>query len=98
LIPQDKQQLRGLLQSGVSEVFFKKRNGSIRQMVCTLDPSQLPITEQARQVSSAFSPDAGEETPAQQNVLAVWDLEKMAWRSFRINSIVFYKKRGEQID
>jgi len=98
LIPQDKQQLRGLLQSGVSEVFFKKRDGSIRQMVCTLDPTQLPITEQVKKITSAASADSGEESPAQQNVLAVWDLEKMAWRSFRINSIVFYKKRGEQVE
>ena len=73
-------------------MFFKKRNNAIRQMICTLDPKQLPLKEMAQ--SLAVAPPQN-QTPAQQGVLAVWDVEKMAWRSFRVNSIIFFRTKGQ---
>ena len=96
MIPQSKEQIKQLLGTGISEVFFKKRDGSIRHMVCTLDPNQVPLIEQVHSISSALGiQEQPEQTEAQQNVVPVWDLEKMAWRSFRVNSVVFFKKQGE---
>ena len=88
----NKQVITQQLQQSVCEVFFKKRNNAIRQMICTLDPKQLPLTEMAQ--SLAVAPNQS-PTPAQENVIAVWDLEKMAWRSFRLNSIIFFRQKGQ---
>tara|TARA_R110002020_G_scaffold289951_3_gene505423 strand:+ start:2453 stop:2746 length:294 start_codon:yes stop_codon:yes gene_type:complete len=88
----NKELMTSQLQQGVCEVFFKKRNNAIRQMICTLNPTQLPLTEMAQ--SLAVAPQQN-PTPAQQNLISVWDLEKMAWRSFRVNSVLFFRVKGQ---
>ena len=88
----NKEQITQQLQQGVCEVFFRKRNNSIRHMICTLNPTQVPITEMAQNL--AVAPEQN-PTPAQQNVVSVWDLEKMAWRSFRLNSVIFFRVKGQ---
>ncbi len=65
-------------------VVFKKVDGSIRQMKCTLQKDQLPLREERRaseSISRTVSPE----------VIPVWDLGKMAWRSFRVASVVDFK-------
>ena len=88
----NREMMTSQLQQGVCEVFFKKRNNAIRQMICTLNPTQLPLTEMAQNL--AIAPPQN-PTPAQQNVIAVWDVEKMAWRSFRVNSVLFFRTKGQ---
>lgn len=63
------------LKKNVVEVIFTKVNGDDRVMRCTLMPDYLP--EQT---------DIEERAP-RKDAVAVWDLEKGAWRSFRIDSI-----------
>ena len=84
----NKEELSGQLQQGTWDVVFKKRDGSLRQMICTLDPTLAPKIQQVR-VSNApvnSSPD----------VVPVWDLEKMAWRSFRVDSVLHFNKQEGQ--
>ena len=79
----DKNQyLRDTLKEGVAIVTFTKKDDSVRTMRCTLKadllPPQTDIEEQVQK--KAPNPDT----------LAVWDLEKAAWRSFRFDSIIAF--------
>lgn len=56
-------------------VTFLKKDGTKRKMLCTLKPEVLP-------------PLKGSNHARNEEVLPVWDLEKNAWRSFRLDSII----------
>lgn len=62
------------LVSDVCVVIFTKRDGSTRKMICTMQESFLP-------------PIAGTSAP-KEDLVTVWDLEKDAWRSFRVDSVL----------
>ena len=67
------------LKKSKARVIFNKIDGTQRIMVCTLQQSQLPDQIDVEEYIS--------ERRANEEVLAVWDLEKNAWRSFRIDKI-----------
>ena len=67
------QKLRQHLQSGTAIVTFKKKNGEIREMECTLMEYLLPEVHSTR--------------PVPGDVTTVFDLEKEAWRAFRNDSV-----------
>ncbi len=70
-------ELRKQLREGTLEVHFKKKDGSIRRMICTTHPDVL----------GDYTPSTS--APVFQNeIVTVWDLEADAWRSFRFDSIV----------
>ena len=73
-----KDQVKKLLAVGVATVTFIKKDGTVRVMQATLDPKNLPVVE--ARVNA---------TPRKENpdVVAVYDMEKNAWRSFRIDSV-----------
>jgi len=73
-----KDQVKKLLAVGVATVTFIKKDGTVRVMQATLDPKNLPVVE--ARVNA---------TPRKENpdVVAVYDMEKSAWRSFRIDSV-----------
>lgn len=66
------------LKWNVATITFTKRDGTERVMRCTLKEEFLPRRDP-------------EETTAERDInldtLSVWDLDKGAWRSFRIDSI-----------
>lgn len=77
----DRATLKENLTKCVGDVEFTKADGTSRKMMCTLMPEYLPamaIGETVRHVPRKENDDT----------LAVWDLEKDAWRSFRVDSIV----------
>ena len=76
----DIDQLIQDLRKGVRSVRFTKRDGSLRDLRCTLEASQLPVKEQ-----KALDKPLRE---ANANLVTVWDLDKAAWRSFRRDSVV----------
>lgn len=69
--------LKNALQTGVVNVTFIKKDGTERKMLCTLMPSELPHKE-----------DTLKPVHSNPDVLAVWDMEKKDWRSFRFDSIL----------
>lgn len=75
--------LKDLLQTKEVQVRFIKKDGTERNMRCTLRPDLLP---QQTDIKEAVS-----KTP-NADVLAVWDLEKQAWRSFRYDSIIGFSE------
>jgi len=77
-----KDELVKLLKEKVVTVKFKKKDETLRKMICTLSEDYLPELE------TIEDKKIKKENP---NVLPVWDLEKLAWRSFRVDSVVEYE-------
>ena len=75
-----KQTLKDLLKRKVVQITFKKKDGTERVMKCTLQEDLVPIYEKKT------------ERVRKQNdeTLAVWDLEKEAFRSFLVDSVTDY--------
>ena len=81
----DKNQyLRDVLKENILLVTFTKRDGTVRTMRCTLKPDLLPAQTDIEEQVQNKNPTAPAES------LAVWDLEKAAWRSFRFDSILTF--------
>jgi len=74
------------LRNSVVEVHFVKNNGDQRIMRCTLQKHMLPESYQRSLEEQKEERTFHQENP---DIIAVWDLEAGAWRSFRIDS-VFY--------
>ena len=74
----DKDWFRRLLKRGTVEIGFTKADGSVRIMKCTLDPG---IIQQHTTL------DLDRENKKSETAQTVFDLEKLAWRAFRWDSI-----------
>lgn len=79
-----KQNIINDLRNGICVVTFIKKNGDERVMSCTL--SEEILQEQIELEESSQKKTSNPE------VLAVWDTDKGAWRSFRWDSVKDFKK------
>jgi hypothetical protein len=74
------------------QITFKKIDGSIRVMPCTLRPASLPVQVQesvdTQDVTSKESKPPKAENP---NTIRVYCLDKQEWRSFRIENVISVK-------
>jgi len=68
-------QLLAALHTSVCKVDFTKIDGEHRLMTCTLRSDILPTLTESKK-----EPKIG-------STLSVWDVEKSAWRSFRLNQV-----------
>lgn len=76
----DKYELQEKLYNGVVTVTFTKKDGTIREMNCTLNPEYLPETP-------VLLREEGYGRKVSEEVLAVWDTDVGGWRSFRLDSV-----------
>jgi hypothetical protein len=74
-----REELIELLKTDIFKVVFTKVNGERREMFCTLRNELLPEGERSER-----KPSSG--------TVPVWDLDKDAWRSFRIESLISVEK------
>jgi len=74
----DRETLVAELQKSVLEITFTKVDGTKREMVCTLIKSLLP----------EFKKSTKPARKKNLSVVPVWDLEKEAWRSIKLDSII----------
>lgn len=72
-----KNWLTGVLREGKVDITFTKKDGTSREMKCTLN-EKIIGTENAPKGTGRTKPTES---------LAVFDIEKNAWRSFRWDSI-----------
>jgi len=73
------EEVKAGLEKSKATVVFEKVDGSLREMHCTLMAEYLPpMDETHSNVAKAVN----------EEVLAVWDLDKNAWRSFRLDSLI----------
>jgi hypothetical protein len=68
-----------LLQQHDCEVTFRKVDGELRVMPCTLRPAALP-TKPVTESTKTKAPTPG--------VISVWSLDRKEWRSFRTNNVI----------
>lgn len=71
------------LKIGKYKIKFTKKDGTVREMVCTLDEKYIPKSDIP----------VGKSRHKTKDVVSVYDLEKNGWRSFRVNSlkdIIYY--------
>jgi hypothetical protein len=76
-----KETLKELLQQNVLEIKFKKVNGTERVMHCSLKKGIIPEFES--KPSAKIKKD-------NENIISVWDIQKDAFRSFRLDSLIDY--------
>jgi hypothetical protein len=76
--PNFKKWFKGLLKETTVNVTFFKVNGDKREMRCTLNETQIPEDKQPKGTGSKNSP---------KDSIAVFDLDKQEWRSFRYDSL-----------
>lgn len=76
-------ELKELLKTSVVNVTFTKVDGTERQMVCTLAEEFLPEKK-------ATTIEVENVKTKSDNIFTVYDLEKEAWRSFRLDSVISY--------
>ena len=77
----DKYMLKEMLQNGIISIVFEKADGTIREMNCTLNPTEMPpqlLTEQQ---------EAAKVRNENADLLAVWDVDANGWRSFNISKV-----------
>ncbi len=67
------------LRNHICEAIFTKKDGTERVMNCTLMSEKLP---------EAQKENDGNSKKENKDILVVWDLDKNAWRSFRIDSLL----------
>lgn len=76
------EELRRRFDSGKRfELVFRKKDDTIRTMICTRDVGIIPITKLPK----------GTGSPNYKS-LPVFDLEKQDWRSFSIDSLISLKE------
>lgn len=73
-----------LLRNHVCEVSFKKVDGTLRVMPCTLLPSQLPVVLTSKIVTEG---ETKTRAPVP-GVISAWCVDRQAWRSFRIDNVI----------
>lgn len=79
IMDDDAKQIKEQLKAGACLVTFMKVDGTKRIMKCTLNEKYIPPAEPKK------TDRVKKENP---DVLAVWDLEKDGWRSFRFDTIL----------
>lgn len=78
----DFHELRNLLQNHVLRILFVKKDGTEREMYCTL----LPET-----IANTFSSDRMNKPPTNQTrVIPVFDTQIQGWRSVIVENIISY--------
>ncbi|MEM4261303.1 MAG: SH3 beta-barrel fold-containing protein, partial [Candidatus Woesearchaeota archaeon] len=74
--------LKQTLLENVCNIEFKKINGDIRKIKCTLKPDLVKHNEKENKRKKIENLD----------VIAVFDLDKQDWRAFRIENIISIKE------
>lgn len=75
--PEGRDWLKSHLRMGPVKVTFTKKDGSERVMNCSLQENVVVPHEKTTDRVKEDNPET----------LAVWDIDKKAWRSFRLDSI-----------
>lgn len=79
--------VKSLLQKGPVTVTFTKADGTDREMLCTLDPAQLPEVPVPAGPVDGVVKEHKERKKPDEHSLRVFDLDKKEWRSFRFDRL-----------
>ena len=95
LLDLNRAEINRALRSRVINVSFQKNDGSIRNMLCTLQGQYIKQPQPIQ-----FDSNVTEFKPRRQKkyspyVISVWDIDKGAWRSFKVDSIISWNPAEE---
>lgn len=76
--------MAALYEKDCKVIFKKQSTGEERQMICTLREDAIPQATKTDPLSQTKVRALNEE------VVAAWDIEKQAWRSFRVDSVISF--------
>lgn len=78
------------LRDKVCIVEFTKVDGTKREMPCTLDPTIIPPTpvHETNTDNPVDFPKVKKQNP---NTMSVWCIDKLSWRSFRLENVISVK-------
>jgi len=90
--------IRLLLQKTAARIDFVKSDGTVRQMHCTLDQDQIPVSTAKpvpatntyptpANVAEVIAESTKTRKPPSDETLRVYDLDKQEWRSFRFDRL-----------
>lgn len=71
-------ELRDLLKTDIVTINFTKKDGTRREMHCTLLDEYLPVMNE---------PNPNIKYGPSPSIITAWDLEQNAWRSFKFDSV-----------
>jgi hypothetical protein len=74
-----KVELLEALVTGPVMVKFRKKDGTIRDMHCTLNPTYI---------DEGNTPKSDAKPSWPEYIIRVFDIEKMAWRSFDLDTVI----------
>ena len=84
--------IKDMLQVDILKVTFTKKDGTLRDMYCTLQNEFIPEHKE-------YHIETVAKREKNMSVLSVFDVEKADWRSFRIDSIAdFAIAREEELE
>ena len=86
-------ELLSMLRSSIAgiRVNFEKKDGSEREMLCTLNEGLIPVDKKPKTSSEASTSTIGSALP-------VFDVNKGEWRSFRWDSVKTITVNGVSYD
>lgn len=79
--------VKSLLHTGAVTVVFTKADGTDREMLCTLDPEQLPMLPNPTGPVDGMVKESKQRKQPDEHSLRVFDLDKKEWRSFRFDRL-----------
>jgi len=84
-----REQLKSRLKDVVATITFDKKDGTLRQMRCTLKENYLPSSTIASEETQGVLTTERVLSVRKENfdILPVWDIDNGGWRSFRMDSI-----------
>lgn len=85
------EEIKQILKENICYVTFTKKDGTKRDMKCTLNSERIPTEKQPKNTEKVKKQS--------KDVIPVFDLDKNEWRSFNIDSVTdfFYQSRSETI-
>jgi len=81
--------IKDMLQVDILKVTFTKKDGTLRDMYCTLQNEFIPEHKD-------YYTETATKREKNLSVLSVFDVEKADWRSFRIDSIADFAIAREE--
>lgn len=79
--------IKSLLQKQPITVVFTKADGTDREMLCTLNPEQLPPVPVSGPVDGIVKESKKPRKEPDPHSIRVFDLDKKEWRSFRFDRL-----------
>jgi len=77
--------LKALVESPCKVTFIKVKDNTVRSMVCTLNPQDIPVKFEKgiEDTLQGSSYDA--------DLVSIWDVTEAGWRSFRISRVISFE-------